>query len=202
MERGSLARRLRTGFAAAWMLCAVIGLPAIAPAAHAQSAAPAMIAEAADLLNNIRHRLDNCGDEGMLGDAGMRKVSTAPVRSRPNLSYNPRLATVAANHGRAMAEQQFFDHVDMNGKTVGHRATESGYRWRLVGENLAAGHDTIGEAMRGWLLSTSHCRNLIDERFTEFGLAKVSAKDPQDPYGTYWVLVLGRPSGTVDVAAR
>ena len=100
-----------------------------------------------------------------------------------------------------MAEQNFFDHTDPTGRTVGNRATESGYRWRVVGENLAAGQGSLGEAMRGWLLSTGHCANLIDERFTEFGIARVNTTNPADVYGTYWVLVMGRPK-LPDVAAR
>ena len=100
-----------------------------------------------------------------------------------------------------MAEQNFFDHTDPNGRTVGSRATESGYRWRVVGENLAAGQESLGEAMRGWLLSTGHCANLIDERFTEFGIARVNSTNPADMYGTYWVLVMGRPK-LPEVAAR
>lgn len=109
------------------------------------------------------------------------------------LAWNPKLATVAQHHAKAMAEQNFFDHVDPQGRTVGQRATEGGYRWRVVGENLAAGHDSIGDAVRGWLLSTGHCRNLIDDRFTEFGIAKVQSNNPLDPYGAYWVMVVGRP---------
>ena len=46
--------------------------------------------------------------------------------------------------------------------------------------------------MRGWLLSTGHCKNLIDERFTEFGIARVQSNNPLDPYGSYWVMVAGR----------
>lgn len=171
---------------------------AAAPAAFAQTGIPI---EAAEMINNIRRKLDACGEEGMLADPGTQKVSTTANKNRPPVVWNDTLATVAAGHARAMAEQNFFDHVDPNGRTVGHRATESGYRWRVVGENLAAGHESIGEAMRGWLLSSGHCRNLIDDRFTEFGVAKVASRNPLDPYGTYWVLVMGKPRAS-DVASR
>jgi uncharacterized protein YkwD len=162
--------------------------------------------ETSHLINTIRQKLDACGEEGSLGTLQLQATAqpaslTARVAIRPALAFSTRLAAVAARHARSMAEQQFFDHTDPQGKTVGHRATEAGYRWRVVGENLAAGHETIGDAVRGWLLSTGHCQNLIDPRFNEFGIARVSASSLSDPYGSYWVLVLGRSTGN-DVASR
>ncbi len=185
-------------FAAGLALAASAGLVPVSAHAHERD-----VAEAAALINTIRAKLDACGHEGMLGDAGMQRVAhkTHPGPNRPPVAFNPRLATIAAGHARAMAEQNFFDHVDPQGKTVGARATEGGYRWKVVGENLAAGQDSIGEAVRGWLLSTSHCKNLVDDRFTEFGLAKAHSTDPLDPYGVYWVLVMGKPQIT-DIASR
>ena len=162
-------------------------------AAHAENRA--MANRAAELINNIRNRLDACGDEGMLAmhpPAGS-VVRTASVPRRPPLVWNPRLAHAAQAHSLAMSREQFFDHVDPRGNTVGQRAREAGYRWRVVGENLAAGQESIDEAVRGWLLSTGHCRNLIDGRFTEFGIARVDSTNPSDPYGSYWTLVLGMP---------
>lgn len=100
-----------------------------------------------------------------------------------------------------MAEQAFFDHVDPEGHTVAQRSTAAGYRWRVIGENLAAGQPALVEALHDWLASPSHCRNLVDARFTEFGLARVSSAYPTDPYGVYWVLVLGRPR-EVTIASR
>jgi uncharacterized protein YkwD len=96
-----------------------------------------------------------------------------------------------------MAEQAFFDHVDREGRRVAQRADAAGYQWRAIGENLAAGHRTLDDALRGWLRSAGHCRNLLDERFTDFGLARVVSQRPNDRYRVYWTLVLGRPAAAV-----
>ena len=152
----------------------------------------ALAEESITLINDIRQRLDACGAEEPLGPPKFRQV-VMPEKRRTMLSWNDRLAAVAARHGRAMVAQQFFDHIDPKGRSVGHRATEGGYVWRVVGENLAAGQDSLTDAFEGWLQSASHCRNMIDERFTEFGLARVRSADPDDVYGTYWVIVFGRP---------
>ena len=163
---------------------------------------PLVLAEAATrAINNIRAKLDACGDQGMLAlpeerakySARPVKVSAQDIAARPAVIFNPKLAEAALKHSRSMAEQAFFDHTDPNGKTVGHRSKESGYRYRVVGENIAAGHDGVEDAVRGWLLSASHCENLIDARFVEFGIAKVTSTNPADPYGTYWTLVMGQP---------
>lgn len=163
---------------------------------------PVVLAQAATrAINNIRSKLDSCGDDGMLAlpeeraksSARAIKVSSSEIAARPSLVFNPRLADAALKHSRSMAELGFFDHTDPNGKTVGGRSKESGYRYRVVGENIAAGHDSVEDAVRGWLLSTSHCENMIDSRFVEFGIAKVTSTNPSDPYGSYWTLVLGQP---------
>ena len=163
---------------------------------------PQVLAQVATrVINNIRSKLDACGDQGMLAlpeerasvSARPIKVSASDISSRPALVFNPRLAEAALRHSRSMAELGFFDHADPAGKTVGFRSKESGYRYRVVGENIAAGHDSVEDAVRGWLLSTGHCENMIDARFVEFGIAKVTSTNPADPYGTYWTLVLGQP---------
>jgi uncharacterized protein YkwD len=160
-------------------------------------------AQAAVLINNIRSKLDTCDANGMLGAsasqsnaATLTQVSTSkrsdPSR-RPALIWNPQLAQAALSHSKSMAKELFFDHNDMQGRAVNHRVVDQGYRFRVVGENIAAGQASLEEAIRDWLLSAGHCVNMIDERFTEFGIAKVASTRQDDPYGVYWTLVLGQP---------
>ena len=168
----------------------------------------ATIRRTAELINNIRDRLDACGDDGMLavstiGSATTRDIAARPhIAARPKLRWNPMLAETARRHSESMATESFFDHVDRQGRTVGARARAVGYRYRVVGENLAAGHPSIEDAIRGWLLSASHCRNLIDARFTEFGIARVQSPNTNDRYGAYWTLVLGVQQGAQVAAAH
>jgi uncharacterized protein YkwD len=160
-------------------------------------------AQAAVLINNIRSKLDTCDAGGMLGtsasqsnSAALTQVSTSKrsdPSKRPALIWNPQLAQAALSHSKAMAKELFFDHNDMQGRAVNHRVIDQGYRFRVVGENIAAGQASLEEAIRDWLLSAGHCVNMIDERFTEFGIAKVASTRQDDPYGVYWTLVLGQP---------
>ncbi|MFT3801288.1 MAG: CAP domain-containing protein [Burkholderiaceae bacterium] len=152
-------------------------------------------AETLVLVNLIRQRLAGCREDGgIVGRDLWQTVSLGGQRGRPPLTWNPRLADIARQQAQAMANQQFFSHVDTAGHSIGKRADLFGYRWHLIGENLASGQRDIVSAMRGWLQSFTHCRNLIDDRFTEVGVARVESTDPDDVYGTYWVMVLGRPA--------
>jgi uncharacterized protein YkwD len=202
-HHGHGAHRVRA-LAIILVLAAMIGLASAGLVLAADDPTPSEVTQTAALINTIRARLPSCTEEGLSGQADAMQASAGTdVPRRPSLIYNPRLSMIASRHAQAMASQHFFDHVDPSGRTVGRRATEGGYAWRVVGENLAAGQETIAEAVRDWLLSTTHCRNLIDPRFTEFGIAQAHSSDPSDAYGSYWVLVLGKPlSGAMANAAR
>ncbi len=166
-------------------------------------AADPLALEASRLINALRERAVECGTDELLPEetAQPRLASLASAYERPRLVWNPQLAAAAEEHGHAMAAQAFFDHVDPEGRTVAQRSSAAGYRWRVIGENLAAGQPDLPGAVADWLASPGHCRNLVDGRFTEFGIARVSSVYPTDPYGVYWVLVLGRPRA-IDVASR
>lgn len=149
-------------------------------------------AHAGALLNGVRAQVSGC--EGTLpviasigAGAGLLAVE------RPVLRWNPQLAEAAQRHADAMARTRLFDHVGADGSTVRERVDATGYRWQLIGENLAAGQGRLEEAVVDWLKSESHCAALLDARYTEFGLARIDSDSPADAFGTYWTLVLGRP---------
>jgi hypothetical protein len=175
-------------FAAA---CAMLGAPAAAGELPPD--------EALAVINAVRQQVAECASRSP-GLPRMQPVGTASPSSRPALAWNPQLAAAAEQHARAMAEQNFFDHTDPQGRGVAQRATAAGYRWRMVGENLAAGQRTLEDALRGWVLSESHCRNLLDERFVEVGLARVASTRSGDRYRVYWAMVLGRPTAPIRTA--
>jgi uncharacterized protein YkwD len=146
--------------------------------------------EAEKMINDVRSRLPSC--ELLQSDQPLA-IRVGAAQNRPTLAWNPRLATIAHSHSSAMAKESFFDHTDMHGKTVADRAKQSGYRYRVVAENIAAGQDSLSEVFMEWTASRGHCENMIDGRVTEFGLARVKSTSPADPYGVYWTLVLGTP---------
>ena len=120
-----------------------------------------------------------------------RQCGGQPFASAPTLSWNGTLAGVAATHTRAMANQNFFDHIDRDGRTPGDRAELAGYLYRQIGEAIAAARDTPAKVVEGWLASPGHCATLMNPEFHDLGAAY--AVDPKSDAGIYWTAMFGAP---------
>ena len=90
-----------------------------------------------------------------------------------------------------MASHGKLSHAGSDGSTHAERATRAGYRWRVVGENIAAGQPNAEQVVAGWLKSAGHCANLMDPDFSEMGVAFAAA--PQGGKGIYWAQMFGTP---------
>ncbi|MEN5201252.1 CAP domain-containing protein [Pseudomonas wadenswilerensis] len=130
-----------------------------------------------EMINAARSQTRQCG--------GQAFNATTP------LAWNATLAGAAESHTRAMANNNFFDHKDRDGRTPGDRAELSGYAGQQVGENIAAGQDTPRKVVDGWLASAGHCANLMNPQFSELGAAY--AVDPKSDAGIYWTAMFGAP---------
>nr|MDQ6882415.1 CAP domain-containing protein [Pseudomonadota bacterium] len=102
--------------------------------------------------------------------------------------WNRALAEAAEQHSVDMAARRYFDHVGPDGKRVSNRVLGQGYRWRVVGENLAGGDTTVAGVIAGWLGSPEHCENLMGPAYAEVGVSCV--RQPGSQWGTYWTMVL------------
>ena len=184
-------------------LCAAIAAAGIALTAGLPArAAEPMSEDAAVRINAVRSQVVACGGPVAVMPGAASPVtpmtstgsheSDAPPPLRAPLAWNAKLAAAAQQHARAMADQGFFDHVGPDGRRAAQRVDATGYRWTVIGENLAAGHATLEAALAGWLKSDGHCRNLLDTRFAEFGLARVEGHRPDDRFRVYWAIVFGR----------
>jgi uncharacterized protein YkwD len=137
--------------------------------------------EALQHINRFRASPRRCGAQGAFAAA-------------PPLVWNARLAEAAGAHSSDMASRHYFSHDSRDGRGVQDRVEAAGYRWRALGENIAAGPETLVAVVTGWQRSDSHCANLMNPVFAEAGLACVAAAQG-DRYGRYWTLDLGAPRG-------
>ncbi len=128
-------------------------------------------------INAARAQARQCG--------GQSFAASAP------LAWNATLAGTAESHSRAMANGNFFDHRDRDGRTPGDRAELAGYSGMQIGENIAAGLDAADKVVAGWLASPGHCANLMNPAFSELGAGY--AVDPKSDAGIYWTALFGAP---------
>lgn len=129
------------------------------------------------LVNEARGKPRRCGDKTFGAARSVR--------------WNAALEAAASRHAKDMAANNYFSHTGRDGSTSAQRVTRAGYRYRMTGENIAAGQLSPDDAVSGWLKSPTHCANLMNSLFTEMGVA--SAVSAASTMGAYWVQVFGRP---------
>lgn len=135
-------------------------------------------ADALRLINQHRAAGASCGSRG----------SFAPTTA---LSAQAQLTSAAYGHSRDMADNNYFSHTSLDGRTPGTRVSAAGYSWSSVGENIAAGYGSVQAVVDGWMSSDGHCANLMNPGFTQYGLA--CAGNDASTYRLYWTLNLARP---------
>lgn len=130
-----------------------------------------------ELVN--RARANPTAEAALLGLDLTRDLTDAEIAKlvpQEPLALNEQLTLAARLHSQAMAEQDFFSHIDLQGNSPTDRATAQGYVYS-AGENIAAGYDSIDSVHRAWLDSVDHRKNVLslyedfDESFhyDEFG---------------------------------
>jgi uncharacterized protein YkwD len=110
-------------------------------------------------------------------------------RRKRNLSefeWDDRLAKIARKYSRKMARGGFFSHYDREGNSVVERASDEKVTgWGKIGENLffCEGIDDVATvAVKGWLRSPDHKRNMLDRTFSHTGIGVAESRD-----GGYYV---------------
>lgn len=106
-------------------------------------------------------------------------------RALPGFTYDARLDAAAQKHAQDMVDNDYFDHVGLNGSTVYDRIVAEGYDPRGWAENLAQGQQTQGAVLQDWIDSPGHNANLnADLENFAIGVAGSGRN-------LTWVLVLG-----------
>lgn len=132
--------------------------------------------EMLSLINKARSQARHCGNERF-----------AAVQA---LVWSCELEAAAEMHSQDMADNDYFSHTSPDGAGIEQRVNNQSYEWQAVGENIAAGHTSAPAVVNGWLESPGHCRNIMNDAFTEMGMSK--ANEPESRYSTYWTQTLGK----------
>jgi uncharacterized protein YkwD len=121
-----------------------------------------------------------------------RLCGSRPFPAAPPLTLGPAsLERAAIEHSQDMATHDYMDHTGRDGSSPGDRVSRAGYKWKMVGENLASGIVTPEETVNGWIGSPHHCENLMTPQFTQMAIGY--AVNPSSAGGIYWTQLFGTP---------
>ena len=146
----------------------------------------------------------NCGAV-LAADEVLRKVnavrargavcgSAGPAAATGPLRWSAGLASAAAAQADSMAARHKMSHRDAQDRALAARLTAHGYRFSSAVENVAVGYSSIDTVVDAWLVSETHCINLMKPAAVELGLACSDAShDGEAAVARYWDLVLAAP---------
>ena len=110
------------------------------------------------------------------------------------LQIDRQLMRAAQRHTEDMAWNNRLDHQGSDGSKLADRAKRAGYAYARVAENLAAGYATAAQAVKSWLESPPHRRNLLDPEIRDAGIGYVFRDGEPDAkvFRHYWTANFGR----------
>lgn len=106
----------------------------------------------------------------------------------PPLKLNTQLCMAAQAHAETLAQTGVITHTDEYGRRADYRASEAGYFYHRLGENLAAGQPSWERALQAWLDSPAHRANLLTPEYRELGVGFTAGAVR---YRTVWAQLLG-----------
>jgi hypothetical protein len=120
------------------------------------------------------------------GTCGAQSFAPAPM-----LTWSAALMCASRVHSGDMADHDYVDHTNLDGKDAGWRFQQAGFSGKSWAESLGAGYATPAEVVQGWLDSEINCPQVRDGKFTAIGVGY--AFEEQTKYQNYWTLSLGGP---------
>lgn len=109
------------------------------------------------------------------------------------LEADPVLAAAAQLKANDMAEKSYFAHTSPEGRSPWHWFREGGYDFLYAGENLAVNFSDSEDVVRAWMNSEGHKANILNDKFTEIGIA-IAPGTYQGRSTIYVVQLFGQPA--------
>ena len=79
------------------------------------------------------------------------------------LLWEDKAAQTAKKHSQDMADNSYFSHYSQNGSKPGERLNQNGISWRSYGENICAGSGDAISMTIGWIGSSGHRKNILND---------------------------------------
>lgn len=90
------------------------------------------------------------------------------------MSTNPLLMQAAQAKANDMFANQYWSHTSPSGAEPWSFIKSAGYSYRVAGENLARDFAVTDQAVTAWMQSPTHRANILNNRYTETGVAVVN----------------------------
>ncbi|MBI2673819.1 MAG: hypothetical protein HYX23_00885 [Candidatus Zambryskibacteria bacterium] len=108
------------------------------------------------------------------------------------LEFSPILTAAAQLKANDMAQKNYFAHTSPEGKSPWYWFSQGGYDFLYAGENLAINFIDSEDVVRAWMNSQGHRANILNDKFTEIGIALApGVYNGQE--SIYIVQLFGRP---------
>ncbi len=106
------------------------------------------------------------------------------------LALSPTLTTASELHSQDMADQNYFSHYSLDGRSPWDRMRDAGYNYATsVGENIAAGYVTAQDVFQAWKDSPGHNAIMLSSSFRAIGIGR--AYNASSYYDWYWTADFG-----------
>lgn len=106
------------------------------------------------------------------------------------LTLSPTLTVASELHSQDMADQNYFSHYSLDGRSPFDRMVDAGYDYpTCMGENIAAGYVTAADVFVGWKNSPGHDANMLYSDFVTIGIGR--AYNVASTYKWYWTTDFG-----------
>jgi uncharacterized protein YkwD len=110
------------------------------------------------------------------------------------LALSDRLVQAARQKALDMAVRGYWEHFRPGDqKAPWDFIRETGYAYRVAGENLARGFQTAEGITQAWLQSPTHRANLLSPYYTQVGYASIAVVDGQGETVLLTVQMFGTP---------
>jgi len=94
------------------------------------------------------------------------------------LKQNDQLTAAAEAKVEDMIANHYWDHFrPTDGKAPWDFVDESGYHYKVAGENLARGFQTAQGITQAWMSSPAHAANILSEKYQDVGFATAYGYD-------------------------
>lgn len=128
------------------------------------------------LFGKVFSRMDISLHELFASVLSPKNIVTLTNESRKSYDLSPlqvseKLTLAAQKKAEDMFQNQYFSHFGLDQKSPWEWIKETGYSYLYAGENLAIHFVTSEEVLDGWMTSREHRENILNQRYTEIGIA-------------------------------